>query len=226
MCGRFTRHEPPQRWARELGADASPAAIAALAERDDGPRCNIPPGTRAWVAAPDADGELAFDQHPWTFPTPRGNRINVRSESAHVVPEYREHFDRRRCVVLASGFYDPAGDKAAKDRPWYNFTRADHAPLFIVAIAKSEGFSILTRAPVAPVSLVHDRMPVLIAADDVLAWPDPALRRREAAAADGVPLLRTIERVTIERVQTWCQERTRTHATRLAWRGFHPVPSA
>lgn len=187
MCGRFTRHEPPQRWAMELGAAIPPDALAALAERDDGPRWNIPPGTDAWIAALDPNGDPAFDEHKWTFPTPRGNRINVRSETAHVVPAYRDAFDHGRCVVLASGFYEPKGDKRAKVRPWYYFTPRDHAPLFLGAIAKTEGFSILTRAPVEPVARVHDRTPVLVPAESVLAWLDPEVRGRDALAQFAPP---------------------------------------
>lgn len=165
-----------------MGAAVAAETLAALDARDDGPRYNIPPGTKAWIAALDANGDPAFDQHKWTFPTSRGNRINVRSETAHVVPEYRDHFDRQRCVVLASGFYEPKGDKGTKIRPWYYFTPRDHAPLYLGAIAKGEGFSILTRAPVDPVALVHDRTPVLVPADNVLAWLDPETRGRDALA--------------------------------------------
>lgn len=180
MCGRFTRHEPPQRWAVALGAAIDAPTLATIAARDTGPRYNIPPGTTAWIAALDASGAVAFDELKWAFPTSRGNRINVRSETAHVVPEYREPFHCRRCVVLASGFYEPKGAKAVKVRPWYYFAPRDDAPLFLGAIAKAEGFSILTRASVAPVALVHDRTPVLVPAENVVAWLDPEIRGGDA----------------------------------------------
>lgn len=179
MCARYTREKQVGEWLETLHVD--PAGLfARIEERDTGPRWNITPGTRGWIATVDADGELALDEHLWAFPTSRGNRINVRSETAHRVPEYREHYDHHRCVVLASGFYEPKGAKTLKNRPWFYFRPRDGAPLFLGAIAKPEGFSILTRAPVAPVAEVHDRSPVLVPADNVLEWLDPEVPGREA----------------------------------------------
>lgn len=83
-------------------------------------------------------------------------------------------------MVLASGFYEPKGEKTEKNRPWYFFRPKDESPLFLGAIAKEEGFSILTRAPVPPVSKVHDRTPVFVPADNVLAWLDPEIPGRDA----------------------------------------------
>lgn len=180
MCGRFARYAPLTEWVQALGTDADPSLLDGLAARDVGPRYNIAPGTRSWIAAFDAAGELALDELKWTFPTPRGNRINVRSETAHRVPEYKEPYDRHRCVVLANGFYEPKGEKTEKNRPWYFFRPKDESPLFLGAIAKDEGFSILTRAPVPPVSAIHDRTPVFVPAENVLAWLDPEISGREA----------------------------------------------
>jgi putative SOS response-associated peptidase YedK len=180
MCGRFARYAPLTEWIEALGTDVGPRLVDGLNERDAGSRYNIAPGTQSWIAALDANGELVLDEHKWFFPTPRGNRINVRSETAHRVPEYEESYDKHRCVVLASGFYEPKGEKTEKNRPWYFFRPKDESPLFLGAIAKEEGFSILTRAPVPPVSKVHDRTPVFVPADNVLAWLDPEIPGRDA----------------------------------------------
>ncbi|WP_297900564.1 SOS response-associated peptidase family protein [Metallibacterium sp.] len=53
------------------------------------------------------------------------------------------------------------------------------------AVAQEAGFAILTRSPVDPVARVHDRSPVLVPADQVLQWLDPALAGREAVALAG-----------------------------------------
>jgi putative SOS response-associated peptidase YedK len=180
VCGRFARYAPLTEWVEALGSEVDPGLLDGLRERDAGPRYNIAPGTQAWIAAFDANGELVLDEHKWAFPTPRGNRINVRSETAHRVPEYKEPYDKHRCVVLASGFYEPKGEKTAKNRPWYFFQPKDAAPLFLGAIAKEEGFSILTRVPVPPVSEIHDRTPVFVPAENVLAWLDSEIPGRDA----------------------------------------------
>lgn len=126
-----------------------------------------------------------FAELKWFFPTTRGNRINVRSETAHVVPEYREPVAKHRCLVLASGFYEPEGAKTEKHRPWWYFEASDRAPLFLGAVAQEAGFAILSRSPVDPVARVHDRSPVLVPADQALQWLDPALPGREAVALAG-----------------------------------------
>lgn len=180
MCGRFARYQPLTEWTDALNSDSSPALFKGLRERDAGPRYNVAPGTKSWIAALDASGELVLDEHKWMFPTSRGNRINVRTETAHRVPEYREPYDRHRCVVLANGFYEPQGAKTEKNRPWYFFRPKDESPLFLGAIAKQGGFSILTRAPVPPVAEVHDRSPVMVPVENVLTWLDPGIPGREA----------------------------------------------
>lgn len=180
MCGRFARYAPLIEWVDALGTGVDPNLIEGLGERDAGPRYNIAPGTPCWIAAFDAAGELALDELKWTFPTSRGNRINVRSETAHRVPEYKEPYDKHRCVVLANGFYEPKGEKTAKNRPWYFFRAKDQSPLFLGAIAKADGFSILTRTPVPPVSEIHDRTPVFVPVENVLAWLDPEIPGRDA----------------------------------------------
>ena len=178
MCGRFARYQPLTDWLESLGIEADGDMLAKL--HDEGPRYNIPPGTKGWIAAFDTNGELSLAEHKWNFPTSRGNRINVRSETAHRVPDYRESFDHHRCVVLANGFYEPKGAKTEKYRPWYFFRPKDESPLFLGAIAKEEGFSILTREPVDPVALVHDRSPVMVPADRVLEFLDADIPGREA----------------------------------------------
>lgn len=178
MCGRYARIGDLVEWVAPLGAD--PGRDLHVRLRETPSRYNIAPGTSNWILAMDERGDLAVEECKWAFPTRRGNRINVRSETAHVVPEYREHFARHRCVVPASGFYEPKGPKAQKNRPWFYFQRPDRAPLYLGAIVKPEGFSILTRAPAPPVSAVHDRTPVLVPADGVLEWLDPDLPGREA----------------------------------------------
>lgn len=85
-------------------------------------------------------------------------------------------------MVLANGFYELKGLKTDKNRPWFFFQPKGGEPLFFGAIAKEEGFSILTRMPVPPVSEVHDRSPVIVPAENVLAWLDPDLPGSEALA--------------------------------------------
>lgn len=173
MCGRFARYQPLSAWLEPLGITASSDLLA-----PDMPRYNIAPGTRTWVAAASEDGQPQIVEQLWHFPTTRGNRINVRSETAHRIPEYQPHFDGQRCLVFANGFYEPKGGKGAKNRPWYFFRPSDDSPLFLGGIIGNGGFSILTSVPASPVAPIHDRSPVIIAADHVRSWLNPELPGR------------------------------------------------
>lgn len=168
MCSRFTGDKSSRQWARLLDVAVDAVTLVKLSALPAGPSYNVAPSNRAWIATPLPDSGIAFDEWLWAFPTSRGNRINVRSETAHRVPEYREHFDRHRCVVCATGFYEPKGEKSARTRPWYYFTPNDRSPLFLGGIIKPEGFAILTRTPVEPVAAIHDRSPVMVPADNVV----------------------------------------------------------
>lgn len=179
MCGRFARYQPLAAWCKPLGM--TPAELFdRCGDNTRAPRYNIAPGTRTWIATLDSQGAVTVAERVWAFPTSRGNRINVRSESAHRVPEYRAHFDGHRCVVFANGFYEPEGPKSMPNRPWYFFRPRDDSPLFLAGIVKDEGFSILTGAPAAAVAAIHDRCPVIVAPANVRAWLDPGRPGRQA----------------------------------------------
>ncbi|MDN5863655.1 MAG: SOS response-associated peptidase [Gammaproteobacteria bacterium] len=180
MCGRFARYQPLSEWLEPLDMTAGSDLFTRFGARAEAPRYNIAPGTRTWMATVDAEGMPAVSEWMWAFPTRRGNRINVRSESAHRVAEYRPLFDRRRCVVFASGFYEPKGPKTRKSRSWYFFQPRDGSPLFFGGIVGDEGFAILTGAPAGPVARIHDRSPVMIPTGSARAWLDPDLSGREA----------------------------------------------
>jgi len=182
MCGRYVRAQPLDLSIDAMGVDVEPDLLAQL-HADDEPRWNIAPSQRGFIAALDVNGDVGIAKHRWFFMTPRGPRINMRSESAHRVPDYAPLFDRQRCVVFASGFYEPEGDKATeKNRPWWYFKPRDDRPLFFGGVVKEDGFTILTRAPVKPVAGIHDRSPVFIPADNVVAWLDPDIRGQDALA--------------------------------------------
>lgn len=99
MCGRYARYQALTAWIESLESDVHPDLLTLL--EDDEPRYNITPGTKSWIFGLDADGELFAEQAKWSFPTPRGNRINIRSETAGRVPEYREPFNRHRIALPA-----------------------------------------------------------------------------------------------------------------------------
>ena len=168
-------------------------------EADDGPK---PGGSMArwwliprWSRTPDS---------PFTT-------FNARSEDAHTKRSFKASFRDRRCVVPASGFYewklvDDAGPKPVK-QPMY-ITRADGGPLFFAGLwdlwgdksmEQIESCTVLTTAPNAEMTPVHDRMPCVLEPEEIEAWIDPDLdvegaRAMLAPAADGVLTMHPVGR--------------------------------
>src|SRR5690606_4104084 len=129
-------------------------------------------------------------------PSVGARMINARPETVATRPAFRDAWrDRRRCLVLADGFYEWQGPRSGKDRParvphWIRMAdgRAfgfaglwerwgpHHAPL--------RTFTILTTGPSSLIRPIHDRMPVVLDREAWVRWIDP-----DAAPADLTDLL-------------------------------------
>jgi len=108
--------------------------------------------------------------------------INARAETAAGSRAFREPLRRRRCLVVADGFYE--WRRAGKLRQPYFIGPATPAPVTLAGIWDRwrspggpwvESFSILTTAAAPLVAPLHDRMPVVVAPADRARWtaPDP-----------------------------------------------------
>lgn len=109
--------------------------------------------------------------------------INARSETVAEKPSFREAFARRRCILLASHFYEwkREGEKRpflfeVKDQPVmafagiYNvYKKADGSRLSSCAI--------LTCEPNELMAPIHHRMPVILDKKAVGLWLDPTAYR-------------------------------------------------
>lgn len=131
----------------------------------------------------------------WARDASIGSRlINARAESVADKPAFRTAFRRRRCLVVADGFYEWRRSGAKKqpffirlrdDRPfgfaglWESWEGADHSSL--------ETCTIITTGPNELMKPIHDRMPVILASDAYERWLDPAVQEPEQLA----PLLRS-----------------------------------
>lgn len=193
MCGRYTQTAD----ARTLTGRFRLAKPGI----DLTPRYNIAPGQPAPVILLEGGRRLELSRWglvpAWAKDARVGFKmINARSETAADKPAYREPFQRRRCLVPADGFYE--WRKAGRAKIPVRFSRSDGA-LFAMAglwdewTSKEGGalrtFTILTTEPNALVAAVHDRMPVILRAEDEAAWLDAGAKvhalRALLAAYDG-----------------------------------------
>jgi putative SOS response-associated peptidase YedK len=109
--------------------------------------------------------------------------INARSETAGVKPAFRDALKASRCLIPADGFYE--WQKTGKAKQPYCF-EVNNGELFAFAGIwdrwkesngkELETCSILTTAPNAVTSGVHDRMPVILDPNTYDLWLDPGMR--------------------------------------------------
>ncbi len=117
--------------------------------------------------------------------------FNAKAETVGDTPMFRNAIERQRCIVPADAFYEwaaapPAGPVRRK-QPWCFRTATDSGLLLMgglwekwkeprgtESVPPLYTCTILTTEANELVGRVHDRMPVLIAKEDLEGWLTPA----------------------------------------------------
>ena len=190
MCGRITQHRAKRAYAIEMGWDA-----AAFGEQagDRAANWNVPPGSHPWLMHRFGDDECHIDMVNWgyrpSWAIDKGISIdiNARLEKAATGPYFRSLLKKRRAIVPADGWYEWTGEPGKK-QPWYIRQKNDR-PMFMAAItnyrpdkalSEGAGFVIVTAAAEGSLVDVHDRRPVVFAAEDAALWMDNGLPPEQA----------------------------------------------
>lgn len=180
MCGRFTLTLDPVelRQAFDLG-DMPEEWI---------PRYNIAPSQPVAVVADGKTRAVDFMRWglvpSWAKDISIGNRlINARAETVMEKPSFRNAFARRRCLILADGFYEwQKKDKKGPSVPYY-FHLEDKKPFAFAGLwefwKSPEGdalksCTIITTDANEVVAPVHDRMPVILNPTTAWQWLEDA----------------------------------------------------
>jgi putative SOS response-associated peptidase YedK len=118
----------------------------------------------------------------WSKDPSIGNRlINARAETVREKPSFRNAFKQRRCLIVATGFYEWKNDVRGKI-PFYIGLRTD-GPFGFAGLydfwQSPEGnelatCTIITTEANDMIRPIHDRMPVIIPYHEVLRWLDPS----------------------------------------------------
>ena len=204
MCGRFTLTSP---------VDEISGYFRVLTDAALEPRYNIAP-TQPVVAVRVREGgdrrlaELRWGLIPYWAKDPAiGNRmINARAETAAQKTAYKEPVVRRRCLVLADGFYEWQKVKGGPKQPYFmsmtdgksfafaglwdrwrprgdqleELTPAARATMPLNKEGRVESCSFVTTEPNKLLAPIHDRMPVIVPPELWDTWLDPEVQ--EAAA--------------------------------------------
>ncbi|MEO0390049.1 MAG: SOS response-associated peptidase [Pseudomonadota bacterium] len=175
MCGRFSITLPNDAMAQLF--EAAPAN-----DLPDVPNYNVCPTNAVHVLhSEDQIRRLSplrwgFIPHWYKTPSDGPLLINARAETIADKPAFRAACRERRCVIIASGFYEWTRDGDAR-LPWY-ITRHDGTPLLFAAIWQGwdrgdtplRTCAIVTTAANAPMSAIHHRMPVILRPQDLPLW--------------------------------------------------------
>ena len=176
MCGRFTRASPPTAIAEEFGVAVDPAIAA-------GPRFNVCPSENVLVLARGATaptvGWMRWGLVPWFArdATSGPRPINARAETLATSRAFRDAFQRRRCLVIADGFYE--WRRAGAEKTPYFIRLRSRRPFAFAGVWErwqAEGgepllsCAIVTCAANAVVAPIHARMPVIMPAAARARW--------------------------------------------------------
>ena len=190
MCGRFVQFSSLRTLEAHFPSDVIEADIAAS--------YNVAP-TQEVLAIIHQDGRrlvrLRWGLVPsWAQDSAGASRlINARAETAAQKPSFRAAFKRRRCLIMADGFYEWKGEKGAKQpffialpskRPfafaglwetWKSRNAADDDPVY-------KSCTILTTAASGSIQAIHHRMPAILRPDAYEDWLSPQIQDADRLA--------------------------------------------
>ncbi|MBK1698825.1 SOS response-associated peptidase [Rhodovibrio salinarum] len=189
MCGRYSITSPPDTIQRIFQVPELPNLPA---------RYNVAPTQDVPVVrvggdqeGPEADGGRHLVQLRWGLvpfwaddPSIGVKMINARADSASDKPAFRAAFRRRRCLVVADGFYEwqAAAEKGQRKQP-YRIEFQDRRPFGFAGLWERwtdpqtqsvlETCTILTTEANDALKPIHPRMPVILAPEAFDAWLAP-----------------------------------------------------
>ena len=180
MCGRFTLTINPAEQEEPFNNYTFPEKFA--------PRFNIAP-TQPILAIPN-DDKFTADFFVWGLipmwaKDPNiGNRlINARAETLPEKPAFRGSLKYKRCLILADGFYEWKTVEGKKSKTPFFIHMKDRKPFAFAGLWDSwnspegsqiKSCTIITTEPNELMSLLHNRMPVILHPRDYDKWLNPS----------------------------------------------------
>lgn len=175
MCGRITLRSLPQSFAEFMAGLKFPSIE---------PRYNIAP-TQPILCVLNKDTKPTCTDLSWGLipswekdPARARRHFNARSETAAEKPSFRAAFKKRRCAILADGFYE--WTTRGKTKLPFHMARADRGLLWFAGLwepgdssdGPGDNCTILTTSANDFMSPLHHRMPVILHERDVAMWID------------------------------------------------------
>ena len=180
MCGRFAGLRSLDELRTFFPIDKAACEVT--------PNYNVAP-TQEVITIIKKDNENWLDKFHWGLvpfwakDISIGNRmINARVESVAEKPSFRNAFKKRRCLILADGFYEWKGGKGGK-QPMF-ITLPDNKPFAFAGLWETwnkkdekdsiyRSCTIITTEASDSIRDIHNRMPVILKPQIYEPWLDP-----------------------------------------------------
>jgi putative SOS response-associated peptidase YedK len=187
MCGRITENVTPSDLQEFFDV------VRGLDSIDWTPRFNVAPTTTVICVRQSPEGREAFPAKWGLVPswskdmTRASSAINAKSETVAEKPMFRAAFKSRRCLVVASGFYEWQKLSAMEKQPYY-ITLQSGKSMGMAGLWENwkspEGewiqtCTICTTSANEMMAPFHDRMPVILPHAMFEPWLDPSLKDPE-----------------------------------------------
>jgi putative SOS response-associated peptidase YedK len=179
MCGRFTLTIDPTHL-----QEAFPWAVI---PNDLSPRFNIAPSQP--VAVIPNSGDYYVSMYKWGLipswskdPAIGERMINARAESLAEKPSFRNAYRRRRCLILADGFYEWKQNPGIKSKQPVIIRLINNQPFAFAGLwelwiapdgSEIRSCTIITTQPNSLVGTIHNRMPVILPPEKYKQWISP-----------------------------------------------------
>ena len=177
MCGRFSLATDTEELALRFGFEGGGSPRLA--------RFNIAPGQETLTVVGDGSRNSARFMRwglipSWAKDASAGSRmINARAETIDARPAFRNAFERRRCLVLADGFYEWM--KVGRRRTPVRVILRSGEPFAFAGLWETwrspeddvvASCAIVTTTPNAVLQPIHNRMPVILPREAESLWLD------------------------------------------------------
>ena len=141
----------------------------------------------AAVLAMDKQQKLTLFPMIWGFSNPKAGQplVNCRVETVATKPTWRESWERHRCIVPASWYYEwehfVSPDGRTKTGNKYMIQPRGSRITYLAGLYRIEEtaglkypvFAILTREPSEEIRFIHERMPLILPKEAVTSWIRP-----------------------------------------------------
>jgi putative SOS response-associated peptidase YedK len=182
MCGRYTLRTPIDVLAEGFEIQEYPSSIT--------PNYNVAP-TQEVAAVVEEDEMRKLEMFHWGLipswakdPSIGNKMVNARAETVSEKPSFRSAFKKRRCLILADGFYE--WQKTDDGKQPYHIKMQDDSPFAFAGLweiwkddEEIRSCTIITTAANDLMSEIHHRMPVILPPDDYDMWLDPDFDEKE-----------------------------------------------